>query len=262
MLVGEGALGQGAGSEPEPKRSDVLKGEKSIRPPEIAGGNAAIEYFRVWDSLSKADFDAISHYGNVDFLQNDPIKLAPAQREVCLKHQDYIEGLMRVAAMPVCDWGVQHEYGEDFLLPHLGFLRRSYSALKLDYLRCVEDGSGMAASSRLIAMVRMSNQTRTDATFISALVGEAINAGASGVAKEFLKTPLITPAIARQLLDAYRSIGQDDIYGFVSAMDGERWKATQWPRPGVPGGTCGGNLLHKAGWNECGSLSRCRSPFC
>ncbi len=245
MLVGEGALGQG---EPEPKRSDVLKGEKSIRPREMeGGGNAAVEYFRVWDSLSKADFDAISHFGSVDFLQNDPIRLAPLQRDLCLKHQDYIEGLVRVTGMPVCDWGVQHEYGSDFLLPHLGFLRSSYRALKLDYLRCVEDGSGVAASARLIAMVRMSNQTRTDATFISALVGEAINAGASESVKDFLKTPLVTPAIAKQLLDAYRPIALDNPFGFVSAMDGERWQATQWPREECRGEQAGARYFIKLG---------------
>lgn len=251
MVAGGPALGQEGGPGPEPKRSDVLKGEKSIRPPDLAGGgNAALEYFKVWDSLNAADFDALSQFGNVNFLQNDPIKLAPAQRDLCLKHQDYIDGLMRCAAMPVCDWGVQHEYGEDFRLPHLRFLRDTYRALKLDYQRCVEGGLGTAAAARVLAMIRLSNQTRTDATFISALVGEAINNAAKDSTEDFLKSPLITPATARQLLDAYRAIPQEDIFGFVSAMDGERWQHTQWPRRECRGEHAGAVYYVKLGGTD------------
>ncbi len=128
------------GQAVEPKPSDCLKEEHAIRPPRMdGGGNAAWEYFKVWDSLPKAEYEAISFFNNTAYLQNDPPKLTPAQRELCLKHQDYIDGLIRCASMPVCDWGVQHQFGEELRLPHLKLMRDAYRALVMDYDRCVED---------------------------------------------------------------------------------------------------------------------------
>jgi hypothetical protein len=247
MLGGVGALGQGPGDgRGEPKPSDCLREEKSIRPP-ATPGNAAIEYFKVWDSLPASEYDAITHFGNVPFAQNEPVKLAPAQRELCLKHQDYIEGLMRCAAMPECDWGVQHQFGDEFRAPHLRLLRESYRALKMDYLRCVEDGRGIDAAARLAAMVRASNQVRTDQVWFSGLVATGHMYGAWELTLAFVKGGLITPATARQLLDAYKSIRTDDLYSWVSAMDEERWLRTQWPRSECTGEFAGARYIEKEG---------------
>jgi hypothetical protein len=243
------------GQAPEPKPSDGLKEEHSIRPPQMdGGGNAAWEYYRLWDSLPKAELEALSNTGNAAYLQNDPPKLAPVQRELCQKYQDYIEGLIRVAAMPVCEWGVQHQYGEDYRLPHLGFLRYSYRTLVMDYHRCTEDGNVIGAAARLAAIIRASNQTRTDGSLFSALVmcGHLYNG--FDLTNDFLKSGTATPATARTILDAYRSIQLDDLFGWMSAMEVERWTLTQWPRTACTGRWAGAVYLEKiGGWEFFGS---------
>jgi hypothetical protein len=189
--------------------------------------------------------------GSVAFQENDPVKLAPFQRELCLKHQDYIEGLMRCSSMPVCEWGVQHQFGEDYRLPQLTLLRYSYRALAMDYYRCMEDGNAIAASARLAAIVRASNQCRTDGSLFSALVMSGHLYSGFDLTNEFLKSGLATPATARTVLDAYRSIQLDDLFGWVSAMDMDRWKLTQWPRTACTGQWAGATYLEKQGglWN-------------
>lgn len=233
MLGVPGALGQAsntAGSPVrEPKPSDCLNEEKSIRPPRTPN-NAAWVYFELWDSVPKDRYDALSSFGNVPFLSNDPVRLAPAQRELWLKSQTYIEGLIRAAAMNECDWGVQHQHGEEFRLPHLRHVRDSYRALHIDVYRCMEDRSALAAAARLAAMVQMSDQTRTDCTLISSLVGASMFLGSTEQVRSLVKEPWCTPAAARMILTACQRIQQDDLFGFVSAMDGERWHLTQWPR--------------------------------
>jgi hypothetical protein len=245
MLVGAGALGQGPGRG-EAKPSDCLKEEKSIRPP-VTPQNAAIEYFKVWDSLPKAEFEAISYFGNMPFLQNDPVKLAPLQRELCLRNQVYIDGLMRCAAMPECDWGVQHQYGEDYRASHLKLLRDSYRALVFDYDRCVEDRGAVGAAARLAAMVQMADQTRTDRSWFSVLIASNVIFGTFDRARDFLKWDLITPATAKVLLAAYRSIRLENLFGWVEAMEQSRWEMTQWPRSVCTGERAGATYFEKDG---------------
>lgn len=237
MLTGAAALGQTPAPSPspgptgqEPKPSDCLREEKSIRPPDLAGGNAALEYFRVWDSLSAADLKELSEVAYARIIQDQPPRLDPAKRDLLLKHQDYIEGLMRCAAMPVCEWGAQHEFGEEGRLPHLSLLRNSYRALIMDYDRCLEDHNAIGAAARLAAIIRTSNQTRTDHTWISALVGSSMNYGAVDRTRDLIKSGPLTPATAKVLLDAFRGIQLEDLFGWVSANEIERWTKTQWPR--------------------------------
>ncbi len=245
LLAVASSLGQ---APAEPKPSDGLKDEHAIRPPQMdGGGNAAWEYLKLWDSMPKAEFEALSNTGNVAYLQNDPPRLAPVLRELCLKHQDYIEGLIRVAAMPVCEWGVQHKYGEDSRLPHLKFLRYSYRTLVMDYHRCMEDGNVIGAAARLAAIIRASNQTRTDGMLFSALLVSGHLYNGFDLTNDFLKSGLATPATAKTILDAYRSIQLDDLFGWVSAIEMERWKLTQWPRTACTGQWAGAVYLEKQG---------------
>src|SRR5262245_43418290 len=109
----------------DPRPSDCLSEEKGIRPQKTPT-NAAWKFFEVWDSLSSAQRAELIHAAYPRITQDQPPKLDAATRQILLKNQPYIQGLMQAAAMDECDWGVQHQYGADFRLPHLGLLRSSY----------------------------------------------------------------------------------------------------------------------------------------
>jgi hypothetical protein len=246
LLLGARALGQTPAGASEPKPSDCLKEEKSIRPQDVPG-NAAIEYFKVWDSLPAAEFELVTHFGNVAFAQNDPIKLSPPQRDLCLKHQEFIEGLMRCAAMDTCDWGAQRALGEEMRLPHLRFLRFSYRALLMDFYRCLEDRSAQGAAMRLAAIIRMVRHTRTDGTWFSSLVTSGHAQGVVEHTGEFLKSGIATPATAKLLLDAFTGVRKANPFEWKEAFEWELWNRTQWPRTICAGDAAGAKYIEVQG---------------
>jgi hypothetical protein len=251
MLSVTTALGQNGAAQSnqarDPKPSDCLSEEKGIRPPRTPN-NAAWRFFEVWDSLSATATAELSEVAYARVIQDQPPKLEPAGRQVLLKNQPYIEGLMRAAAMDECDWGVQHQYGEDLLLPHLPLLRASYRALRMDFDRYVEDGNAGAAADRLVAMIRLSNRTRTDHMYISTLVGGGISFATVNHTHELIKNGPINPATAKAVLTAFRSIQQDDLFGWKSAIEDDIARQSDWLRLACTGDTAGETYAQKTGY--------------
>jgi hypothetical protein len=149
---------------------------------------------------------------------------------MCEKYRGYIDGLIAAAGGQDCEWGVNVEAGWFCLLPHLGRLRHSARVIRFDAYRCIAEGSSAGAAERIAAIIRMSDQTRSDRILISSLVGTAICAVGLNLTDEMLKQGQVSPAAARTILAAIRSIKRDDLWGSVSALQGERYLSVEWVR--------------------------------
>jgi hypothetical protein len=254
MAAGAAARGQ----EADPKPSDYLKEEGSIHPVVFEGkSNAAIEYYKTWDSLTWLERRALGTAAG-EVTHEPGVKLDKNQRQLCADHRAYIDSLLRVAAIPDCDWGINVEAGWYGLLPHLGFLRSSCRILGMDAHRCMEEGSNGGAAERVAAIIRVSDHLRTDKVLISSLVGASLCATGMRITEIMVKEDRLNPASARLVLGAMKSLPMDDLFGSTAAIDGERMLTVEWARRHFQGNYAGGQFLQemrgldlKGDWFNC-----------
>jgi hypothetical protein len=246
MLLLTGAVARAQDGPVRP--SDLLKDERSIHPPRNIGreSNPAAEYFRIWDTVT---FAQRREMGDIAGLagRDDGKKLDQASRRVCETQRDYIDALIRNANAGPCDWGINVEAGWETSFPHLSLLRASLRMVRMDAYRCIDDGSYAAASERVAAMIRMSDQTRSDGTMISAMTGGAICEAGMRVAEAMLKDKQVSPASARIMLSALRSLPKDNIFGSTSAIEYERRTSIEWARSRFKGEAAGARFMQEAG---------------
>jgi hypothetical protein len=239
-----------ASGQEDIRPSDSLGRQNSIAPPTLEGrSNAAIEYFKVWDMLTTAERSRLTEAaGNVN--QEPGVRLSKKQREACDTFRPYIDELLRVSRIPDCDWGLRYEAGWECLLPHVGFLRGSCRVLGMDAHRCLDENNPAGATERVAAMIRLSDQTRSDKIMISALVGAAMCNYAIAVTDLMLKENRLNPSTARTILDAFKAMPKEDIFGSTSAIQMERWMAIEWTRERYKGEGAGAQFLTDATmWN-------------
>jgi len=208
-----------------------LTEEGGPRPPRMLGerNNAALEYFQIWDTVSRAERTELSDAVGMNGRE-DGARLDKNSRRLCELHRDYIEALVRNAGSGDCDWGVNVEAGWMCLLPHLSWLRGSARIIRMDTYRCIDDGSYAAAAERMAAVFQMSNQTRSDQIMISALVGAAICGVGLNVTEDMVRDHQLSPASARIILNAVKALPRDDIFGSASAIQRERYCSVEWAR--------------------------------
>jgi hypothetical protein len=209
------------------------------RAPRMAGKeNAALLYYRAWDMVTREDNTTVS--GTFD---NDAAyHLTPEQIKVLEDNQDYVKLVMRAAATPDCDWGIQYDQGWEALLPHLSKMRATTRFLGADARRLLDAGKPSDAADRIAAIVRMSDQTRHDAILISALVGAAISTYAATTTDVAFELRALTPDSARTILNAFREVHMDDPFGGRGAIYFEAWGTIEWPRIRFTGDNAGREL--------------------
>jgi hypothetical protein len=230
---------------------------KWIRPPERIGdrSNAAVEYFRIWDMLSSRDDTELREVmwgpdgaDKVDCAD----KVDKNVRRLCEQHRDYIDALIRNGNAGECVWGVDREAGLMATLPHLWFLRFSALTIRMDAFRCMKDGSNAAAAERVASIIRMADQTRTDEILISSEVGAAICSLGLSTANTMIKEHRVTPATARLMLAALKSVLRDDLFGAAPAIQGERRVCVEWVRQHYEGERSGMRFMRELEWTSSG----------
>jgi len=238
VLTAPAALAQQSGKAP-PAPSPVAAPDPIPVPPEmVARRNAALVYYRAWEGMNADDWNLVSH----GFETRPDVRLSEAQLKVLMENQPFVQALLRAASTADCDWGVQYDEGFRALLPHLGKLRASCRFLAADARRCTQDGDPTGAAKRIAAIVRMSDQLRSDGVLISALVGAAVNQVAVITTEQMLKGNELTPESARLILNAFKSMHTDDLFGSRTSIRLEGWMATQWPRQHFTGPTAGADF--------------------
>jgi hypothetical protein len=247
-LFGSSLWAAPAVAQDDYKPSDLLKEENSLRPPaEIEGrSNVAMEYFRVWDSVSRNERILIEEAA-AEVHTDAERKLGPRQREVCAQYRGYIDALIAAANAPDCQWGVRYDAGWMCLLPHLGPLRHSTRVIRMDVCRCIDDKSYTAAAERIAAIIRMSNQMRDDEIIISSLVGAAICGVGLSLTEQMLKDSQLSPASARVILAAIKSVESNDLFGSARALQRERQISVDWMRDHYQGEHAGWRFMEEVG---------------
>jgi hypothetical protein len=223
QVVGQ-APGQDQG---EQSWTALTRAYDSLRPPAKIGraNNAAGAYLRTWDSLPMADLRSL---GTAAAEVADAKALTPERRALLARHSSYIDSLIAASATPDCDWGMAYEQGWDVLLPHLGQMRQTARILRADAIRCVSEGSMIAAVERVRAMLRVSVHAAENGVLISTLVGIAIGAQATDTAHALLDSGKMTPAQARMLLAGFREVPRKDFYNVGLAVENERQVTLRW----------------------------------
>jgi hypothetical protein len=224
VAVGGGvACGQGAAQPDKP--SAVMQEPAGPRPPDFRGRqNAALVYFRAWDSIDRAVFKDV----NENYENKAGARLTEKQLEAVKGCQRFVDAAMHAAALEDCDWGVDFSEGPNALLPHLGLLRGTCRFLGADVRRCVAEGDIPGAARRVIAVVRMSGQLRGDRCLISSLVAVAINGYSISLTRNMMEEKSLTPQAGHEILAAFQALPEDP-FGFRTCLDMERNMLT-WTR--------------------------------
>lgn len=197
-------------------------GIAAAKPPtkasEVTGPtNAALVYARAWIMLSPEQSKKFSDaYKSEAGWTPDPDTAALLEGE-----QGHINAVMRAAAMPECDWGIDYDRGFEALIPHVGLLRRDARMLDADAARLALQGDSDAAAQRIVAMLRMSGQCGQDGILISSLVGTAICKTAQARAGWMIDQGKMSISAARTILEAARAIPADDAFGAGSSIAAE-----------------------------------------
>jgi hypothetical protein len=226
--------------------SDDFKREDSIRPPaQIEGrSNAALDFYKVWDSIPRSDRIAVSEAADSVKL-DEPKKLDAKARQACDDYRAYIDGLLSASQTRDCDWGIRVEAGWMALLPHLGHLRHSARVLKMDACRCLDEKNAGAAAERVAAILRLANQTRSDQIMISSLVGIAITALANQITEQMIKDGQMTPPAARTIIAALKGIDRDDMFGIAESIQREKYFGVDWVRARFHGDHAGLQFMNE-----------------
>lgn len=215
--------------------SQTIQEPHNPRPPALVGenSNAAGAYFRAWDSINFQDLRAL---GAACAEVQDVNALTPERLELLARHSRFVDDLIAAAGVPDCDWGVDYEAGWEMLLPYLPPCRQSARILRADALRCLREGSMIAAVERIRAMLRLSVHASENGVLISTMVGIAMGANAADTATTLLDAGKMTPAHARMLLAAFREVPRTDFYHAAEALENERTVTLRWLRQ-----QCGGD---------------------
>jgi hypothetical protein len=210
---------------PAAKPSEALSQPAGPRPPDFKGKqNAALVYYRAWDSIDRAVFADV----NENYKNEPGAKLSDRHLSALKDNQRFVGSLMHAAGLEDCDWGVNFEEGPNALLPHLALLRGSCRFLGADVRRCVQEGDANAAAKRIVAVVQMSTQERNDRCLISSLVAVAINGYAISLTRNTMTEKSLTPQAAHVVLAAFRAMPEDP-FGFKNSLDMEK-SMLDWTR--------------------------------
>ena len=182
----------------------------------MAGGNAALEYYRAMAMGNSDDAGAfIDHSG-------EKLILTDAWKKRTGSDVEY-EILHRAASMDDVDWGIDSSEGPMTLLPHLGFMRQASRYLAADAMHSVEVNDTEWAAQNIATIHRMGLHVATDDVLISSLVGMAIQNLGIRLTNQLIDEGKIDADEARLIVDAIRNGDSADRFGMRDTIIGE-WR--------------------------------------
>ncbi len=182
----------------------------------MAGGNAALEYYRAWSVMDDTlQLTLITGGERMELTEDGAEKLRGGQ--------DTIRMLLSASQSGVADWRIEYEDGPLALLPHLGRLRGSSKTLAADAIRCAADGDSVGAAERLAGIFRMCEDTSNDRVLISSMVSMAMSNLAIQLTNEMLEDGKLGEPESKVVLQAMKELRTDDRYGLRDAVVGE-WR--------------------------------------
>lgn len=192
----------------------------------IEDRNAALGYWiaiatqpkELIEAVAEIDWDAV---GN----EIDPAKLPPAFAKAAAVldngRWDTTEVLI-ASRMKRCDFESRWENGVETLLPHLGFMRRTARAMRVDARWALAHDKPVKAVEDVSAMFRMAAHVTNDRILISSLVGAAISATSRQEVEAMIASGKLTPEMRASLAAAITALRTSDPFLGKAAVQGER----------------------------------------
>lgn len=182
----------------------------------MAGGNAALEYYRAWALMDDTREELID-------TRRDEIMRPDGAGSVLGKYDSVIVHLLRASEMGDADWGIDPVDGPGTLLPHLGQIRHSARLMAAAALESAEDGELGNAAECLASLHVMSVHASSGDILICSLVGIAIGNLGIELTNQMIDDGLIDAGGARVVLESIGKGGETDRFGLRDAIVGE-WR--------------------------------------
>jgi hypothetical protein len=199
-------------------------------PPVLEGRtNAALEYIKIWSSITGPDLTYFNAY--YIWLRDQDTDLNPRsgpvenERAFLARQHDTIDRLISAAALPECHWGLPQAPSRDdvalYFPTYLQWIRSSAWALAADANRCIDEGNAAGAADRIVALIRMSCQNTDDHYLILANCSSQWCRAALDLTQMLFEKGQLTPAAARPIHEAFKSVSKEDPFGVCSSAAGD-----------------------------------------
>ncbi|MCH8151816.1 MAG: hypothetical protein IH830_05535 [Planctomycetes bacterium] len=191
--------------------------------------NAATWYAKAiqrFESLPPQILDTIYAYdwSNPHAVVTDELRLALAQAQPILRMTR--KGSRRAYS----DFALDYGQGFELTLPHLGRLRNITQLIRTDAIVRLHDGDTSAAAAELATLYRLAGHVGEDRVVISSLVGNALFRAAEGITQIGFDRGAFTSADSAKLLKAIKTLGSNDPFDFVGAIETEKDFVVEWLR--------------------------------
>lgn len=200
-----------------------------VVPPEHR--NAALIYGKVWIMVPG---DHLQAARDVDFAalgdEIDPERLPQSFKDVRAKFPsgDAVGFMLKAAATDRCDFELPIEDGPGTLMPHLGKMRQTASALRVVARGGLSSGDTAGAAAACAGMLGVARHLSQEPILISALVSNAVARMAIDEIRVGLKHGRWTAADKQTLLAALDRLDPTDPLGVRRAFVGERDVFVAW----------------------------------
>jgi cytochrome c551/c552 len=184
--------------------------------------NAALIYWQHWSMISDDATEQLKSAYAAD-QRTDP-SWSPDDDLTKLVEDlgPVVQGLMRAASTPACDFGLERELGLDLFLVHLGHMRTGARLLAIDARRLAAAGEHDAAADRISTVFRSAAHVRNDGFMLSGLVACALTELAIRETRHLVESGKIGHEARASLRAAAAPMTGDDPYGFKAALRTER----------------------------------------
>ena len=181
--------------------------------------NAALLYYGAWQCLAEDTFHKVNEAVSCEDNGWTPAaSLVQRLRESSVA----IAMLLRAAAAPKVDWGIEYSRGTYMLLPQVGRLRSTARLFAADARRAVLDKAPDDAAERVAAMFAVSKQCAETPVLICSLVSMAIDHMALLQVDYLITSGVLTEVGTKRILEKMAELPAADPFGFRASLRGEQ----------------------------------------
>ncbi len=188
--------------------------------------NAVLGYWRAWSLTDATRREALSSAvpDSVKDKPEDKARLAAADLS------DTTEMLLRAAAKPDADWGVEYSQGVGALLPELGLVRFSTRLLRTAAASALHEPRPDVrhAGDCVVATIRLARHTAAQRLLISSLVAAAVVSAACEDVNAMIELKRLDAHSREAMLTDLRAMQEPDALGFRASININERNLLRW----------------------------------
>ncbi len=188
--------------------------------------NAVLGYWRAWSLSPPAYRDALSSVAPASVKE----KLQEKATQAAMDLSDTTEMLLRAAAKPDADWGVEYSQGVGALLPELGLVRFSTRLLRTTAASALQETPPdvRRAGDCVVATIRLARHTAAQRLLISSLVAAAVVSAACEDASAMIELKRLDAHSREAMLTDLRAMQEPDALGFRASININERNLLRW----------------------------------